>query len=149
MKTDCNKSECRGPGERRRSYIALKKPHSWGLVVNPRIRIVYRDIRLRPDRAHQKQGDRRREDLPVKHRGERVAKWPASQSQRNSGWRSCPANSPREITAPRSASNGLPDCQGCICANVKGLLSSLYKQHATPLSRLQLSPTDRPDTSAS
>lgn len=56
--------------ELRRAYIGLKGPI--GPVDNPRIRIVYCDICLRPRRGNQEQGDQRREEYQGEHRrGER------------------------------------------------------------------------------
>ena len=49
-----------GLEELRRTYIALKRPFELGLVNDPGIHIVYRDIRLCLHRGNQKQGDQRR-----------------------------------------------------------------------------------------
>jgi len=47
----------RGPRERRRMYVALERPGALGLVDNTGVHVVYRDIRLRPHRGNQKQGE--------------------------------------------------------------------------------------------
>jgi hypothetical protein len=50
-----------------RTYIGLKIPHTWGLINNPRIHVVYRDIHLRPHRGNREQGDQRREEFQGEH----------------------------------------------------------------------------------
>jgi hypothetical protein len=51
------------PRERRRTYVALKGPHTRGLVQNPRVCIVNCDIHLCPHGGKEKQGDQHEEDV--------------------------------------------------------------------------------------
>jgi hypothetical protein len=50
-----------------RTCIAQKIPNALGLVDYPRVRVVDRDIHLRPSRANQEQGNQRKVDFQGEH----------------------------------------------------------------------------------